>query len=92
MEDKPWHKKRSKVRNRGETVNHRLKTFGILSTTFRHNIEKHSMCFRASAVFAQLSFEVATKKLFQVPDYHQDTTNNPPGVPLPEPSSLNGFS
>jgi hypothetical protein len=91
MEDKRWHKKRSKVRNRGETVNHRLKTFAILSTTFRHDIEKHSMCFRACAVFAQLSFEVGTKKLFQVPDYHQDTTNNPLEVPLPEPSTTDGF-
>jgi hypothetical protein len=45
MEGKDWHKKRSEVRNRGETVNHRLKTFRVLHETFRHDIEKHSMCF-----------------------------------------------
>jgi hypothetical protein len=48
------------------------------------------MCFRACAVFAQLSFEVGTKKLFEVPDYDQEMTN-PLGVLLPEPSSLDGF-
>jgi hypothetical protein len=72
MEDKGWHTKQSKVQNRGDTVNHQLKTFGIVSETFQHDIEKHSMCFRACAVFAQLSFEVGSKKLFDVPNYNQE--------------------
>lgn len=90
MEDQHWHKKWSKVQNCGEMFNHWLKTFGILSHTFCHDIEKHSMCFRTCAIFAQLSFEVGTKKLFKVPDYDQEMTN-PLGVPLPELSIHDNF-
>jgi hypothetical protein len=79
MEDQQWHKKRSVVRNRGETANHRLKTFKVLQDTFRHDIEKHSMCFRACAVLAQLSFEVGSKKLFNVPNYDQNLPPEPLG-------------
>jgi hypothetical protein len=83
MEDQQWHNTRSIVRNRGETANHRLKTFKVLQETFRHDIEKHSMCFRACAVLAQLSFEVGSKKLFDVP-YNQEMMD-PRAAPLPEP-------
>jgi hypothetical protein len=79
MEDQQWHKKRSVVRNRGETANHRLKTFKVLQDTFRHDIETHSMCFRACAVLAQLSFEVGSKKLFNVPNYDQNLPPEPLG-------------
>jgi hypothetical protein len=80
MEDTHWNMKRNKVRNRGETLNHRLKTFKVLGGTFRHDIEKHSMCFRACAVLVQLSFEVGSKKLFPVDNYDQswmDTSRAP---------------
>ena len=49
----------------------------------RHDIEKHSMCFRACAVFVQLSFEVGSKKLFDVTNYDQ-AWMDPTRVPLPE--------
>ncbi len=71
MEDTHWHMKRNKVRNRGETLNHRLKSFKVLGGKFRHDIEKHGMCFRACAVLVQLSFEVGSKKLFPVDNYDQ---------------------
>jgi len=85
MEGQQWHDKRSKVRNRGETANHRLKTFKVLQETFRHDIEKHSMCFRACAVLAQLSFEVGSKNLFHVPGYNQEWMDGTSAL-LPEPS------
>jgi hypothetical protein len=85
MEDKHWLSKRSNVRNKGETLNHRLKTFQVLGGCFRHDIEKHSMCFRACAVFVQLSFEVGTKTLFDVPNYDQ-AWMDPTRVPLPPDS------
>jgi hypothetical protein len=85
MEDQQWHNTLSIVRNRGETANHRLKTFKVLQETFRHDIEKHSMCFRACAVLAQLSFEVGSKNLFDVPNYNQEVMD-PTTVPLPEPA------
>lgn len=83
MEDERWHAKRSKARNRGETVNHRLKTFGVLGGTFRHDIEKHSMCFRACAVFVQLSFQIGSKKLLSVNNYNQEWMD-PSRAPMPE--------
>lgn len=89
MEDERWHNKRSSVRNKGETVNHRLKTFQVLGGTFRHEIEKHSMCFRACAVFVQLSFEIGNKKTFAVRNYNQEWMD-PTRVPLPEPMDEEG--
>lgn len=83
MEDMWWLKKRSKVRQRGETANHRLKTFKVLCHRFHHDLDKHSMCFRAAAVFTQLSFEVGTKALFEVPNYDQ-IWMDPTRAPLPE--------
>lgn len=62
-------------------ANHCLKTFKVLQGTFHHDIEKHSMCFRACAVLAQLSFEVGSKRLFEV-NYEQV---DPTRVPLLEP-------
>ena len=40
------------------------------------------MCFRACAVFVQLSFEVGSKALFDVPNYDQ-ACMDPGRVPLP---------
>jgi hypothetical protein len=82
MEDEQFASTRSKVRNKGETVNHRLKNFKVLGGKFRHDIEKHSMCFRACAVFVQLSFEFGSKALFDVPNYDQ-ACMDPSRVPLP---------
>lgn len=71
MESDSWHKKRGEVRSRGETANHRLKTYKVLGGKFRHDLEKHSMCFRACAVLTQLSFEYGSKSLFSVSNYNQ---------------------
>ena len=83
MEDKHWTSKRSKLRRRGETVNHRLKTFKVLQDRFCHDINKHSMWFRACAVFAQLSFDVGSKKLLEVPNCDQEWMD-PMRAPFPD--------
>jgi hypothetical protein len=85
MEDKHWHAKRSNVRSRGETANHRLKMFGAIGGTFRHDILKNSICFRACAVLAQLSFKVGSKALYPIRNYDQ-AWMDPSRVPLPSTS------
>ncbi len=40
-----------------ETANKRFKIFEVLKKQFRHELEKHLMCFRAVAVITQLSIE-----------------------------------
>lgn len=75
MEDERWHAKRSKVRRRHETINQRIKVFKILTDRFRHDIEKHSMCFRACAVLTQLSFVHGTRRPFSVSNYDQRWAN-----------------
>ena len=47
----------SRARSRHETVNKRLKQFGCLKQRFRHERDKHQLCFAAVAVCTQLSFE-----------------------------------
>jgi hypothetical protein len=44
-----------KARARHETFNGRLKTWGILSQVYRHNIMSHGDVFRACAVVTQLT-------------------------------------
>ena len=46
--------------SRHETVNDRLKIFGILVKPFRHHVEKHSSVFRACAVITQLSINLGS--------------------------------
>ena len=50
-------KLQSTVRSRHETVNKRLKQFGILSGVYRHDLFNHNFVFRAVAVITQLVFE-----------------------------------
>lgn len=71
MEDKWWHKKRGKGRKRHETVNERVKEYGVLTIRFRHDYEKHSMCFRACAVLTQLSFDYGKRSPFEVRNYDE---------------------
>ncbi|KAH9121519.1 hypothetical protein AeMF1_006809 [Aphanomyces euteiches] len=42
---------------RHETVNARLKQFGVLRGIFRHSIEKHPICFYAIANLVQIGLE-----------------------------------
>lgn len=49
------------VRSRHETVNTRIKYFNVLQKRFRHNIEKHAVCFYAVANIVQILIE--TKSL-----------------------------
>jgi len=58
---------RQRLRNRHETCNERIKHFRVLKLQFHHPLYKHSACFRACAVFTQLSFTY-DKKLFNVSD------------------------
>jgi hypothetical protein len=53
------------VRSRQETVNARFKDWGCLLQRFRHDLVKHSNCFRAVAVITQLSID-AGERLFNV--------------------------
>jgi hypothetical protein len=48
---------RGRLRMRHEHVNKRMKNFSCLVNRFRHDIDKHSACFRAVAVLTQLSME-----------------------------------
>ena len=54
-----------RVRARHETLNGRLKTWGILSQVFRHHITMHGDVFRACAVVTQLTIENG-EPLFEV--------------------------
>ena len=46
-----------RVRSRHETVNNRLKVFNCLKNVWRHDVARHSECFRACAVLVQLSIQ-----------------------------------
>ncbi len=46
-----------KVRSRHETVNERLKNWGILVTPYRHDFKLHQTVFAAVIALLQLSFE-----------------------------------
>ena len=46
-----------RVRSRQETVNERLKNWGILLTPYRHDFKLHQTVFAAVIVLLQLSFE-----------------------------------
>ncbi len=50
-------KMQGRVRARHETLNGRLKNWGILSQVFHHGIRRHGHVFRACAVITQLTIE-----------------------------------
>ena len=54
-----------RVRARHETLNGRLKNWGILSQVFRHHIMTHGDVFRACAVVTQLTIQ-DEEPLFEV--------------------------
>ena len=54
-----------RVRARHETLNERLKNWGILSQVFRHHITMHGNVIRACAVVAQLTIQDG-EPLFEV--------------------------
>jgi hypothetical protein len=47
----------ARVRSRHETLNGRLKNWGILAQVYRHDISKHGDVFRACAVITQLMIQ-----------------------------------
>jgi len=55
--DKKAAKFRDRIRARHETVNARIKTFGVLKNRFRHQTENHGAFFRAVIVLTQLMIE-----------------------------------
>ena len=57
----------SRVRSRHETMNGRLKNWGILNSVYRHDLMEHGNVFRAIIVITQLGIN-GGEKLFEV-DY-----------------------
>lgn len=45
------------IRARHETINKRLKQFAVLKHVFRHNLEKHMICFHAVCQLTSLALE-----------------------------------
>lgn len=82
MEDKWWYNKRGAARRRHETINQRIKVYGVLTNRFRHEYGKHSMCFRACAVLTQLSFDFGKRGPFEVNNYDEGW-QDPSRCPLP---------
>jgi hypothetical protein len=39
---------------------------------FRHDLDKHSICFRACAVLTQLSLSMGSKQLFSIENEYVD--------------------
>jgi len=54
-------------RSRHETVNKRFKQFNVLKNCFRHDIEKHMICFQAIVVVTQIALTDGGEPLFDVP-------------------------
>ena len=48
-------KSRSRIRH--ETINRRIKQFNCLSNTYRHDLKKHHLVFKAVIVITQTAFE-----------------------------------
>lgn len=57
------------LRARHEGVNGFLKHWGVLDQVFRHDLYDHHLVFRACLVATQISFDLGTKSIFQVPGY-----------------------
>ena len=63
-----------RVRSRHETLNGRLKNWGIFSQTFRHRIHLHGTVFWACAVILQVGINSGEERLFRV-EYDDDSDN-----------------
>ena len=59
------HDLHSRIRARHETVNSRLKNFEILRCAFRHDVNKHSICFHAAAQLVATMTKISDP-LFQI--------------------------
>ena len=55
----------STIRARHETCNRRFKVFNVLGNRFRHNLNKHSLCFHAVAKIVQLDI-LSGRPLFHI--------------------------
>ena len=55
--DPSQHKVRNDIMARHESVNSRLKMFGILSKKYRHRMQDHQMVFDSVSMLLQLAFE-----------------------------------
>ena len=54
------------VRARHETVDARLKVFGVLNQRFRHNLEKHGLVMHSVAVIVQIMISNGDTEVFSV--------------------------
>lgn len=48
---------KERVQMRNATINEKLKDFGVLNQTFRHDVDKNGCCFRAVVLIVQLAKE-----------------------------------
>ena len=58
----------NRVRARQETINKRLKQWGVLKHRFRNHLDHHHLVFGAVAIITQLSI-LSGEPLFHIPDY-----------------------
>ena len=67
-----WHMAAmAKARARHETINRRFKIFKALSTTFRHDRNKHSICFEAAVATTQLEI-MNDRPAFGITEYQDE--------------------
>jgi hypothetical protein len=66
----PDQKMKRLARARHETVNRRFKQFEVLTTTFRHPLEKHWQCFHAIVNMTQIDMQYVAP-LFEI--YYDDS-------------------
>lgn len=68
-----------RVRNRQETLNNRLKMWGILSQMFRHNLVLHGSVVRAVLVIVQLAINLGEPLFhcgYKDPPYEANNNQN----------------
>ena len=73
--DRIQKKIKAKVRSRHESVNRLFKNFGCLKQRFRHNLNKHKLCFDAVATIVQIGIRTKNIEVFEVKEYRTKTLN-----------------
>jgi len=66
---------RGRVRMHHESINERLKNWGILSKKFRGENAEHAAAFRAVAAITQLAMDDGEELLMDVPEHDDDLTD-----------------
>ncbi|KAL3762380.1 hypothetical protein ACHAW5_000642 [Stephanodiscus triporus] len=79
-----------RARARHETLNGRLKNWGILRQVFRHRIQLHGTVFRACAVVTQVGILIG-ESLFEV-EYGDDSDDSPSLLPVRDPQQAESMA